>query len=85
MRQERRLEMEKALLRTMKSPFVCRMIDDTEDEAAFYLLLELVQGGELQSLIHPQGWNSVRGGGSAKRARETHTKITTIRFQPVCF
>jgi hypothetical protein len=55
MRQERRLETEKQLLRTMKSPFICRFFGDIEDDAAFYLLLELVQGGELQRLIHPQG------------------------------
>jgi len=54
MRQEKRLETEKALLREMNSPFICRMVADTEDDFAFYLLLELVQGGELQRLIHPQ-------------------------------
>jgi len=62
MRQERRLETEKALLRTMHSPFICRMFAETEDESAFYLLLELVQGGELQRLIHPQD--------PAKRAKQ---------------
>ena len=54
MRQEKRLETEKELLRQMQSPFICRMLAETEDDSAFYLLLELVQGGELQRLIHPQ-------------------------------
>jgi len=53
MRQERRLETEKQLLRVMRSPFICRLMADTEDESAFYLLMEMVQGGELQRLIHP--------------------------------
>ncbi len=58
MRQERRLETEKLLLRAMKSPFICRLFADTEDALAYYLLMEMVQGGELQRLIHPQGTSS---------------------------
>jgi serine/threonine protein kinase len=54
MHQERRLETEKELLRQMKSPFICRLFADTEDDSAFYLLMEFVNGGELQRLIHPR-------------------------------
>lgn len=55
MRQEQRLETEKALLRQIRSPFICRLYAETEDESSFYLLLELIHGGELKRLIHPQG------------------------------
>lgn len=60
MRQERRLETEKQLLLQMNSPFICRLFAETEDDSAFYLLMELVQGGELQRLIHRKGRSRVR-------------------------
>lgn len=54
MRQEKRLETETMLLESFSSPFISRLFAHTEDSAAHYLLLELVQGGELQRLIHPR-------------------------------
>ena len=60
MRQEKRLQTEIRLLESFNSPFISKLFAHTEDAAAFYLLLELVQGGELQRLIHPRDGESRR-------------------------
>jgi serine/threonine protein kinase len=53
MRQEKRLEVETSLLKSINHPHICRLFDEMQDDNAFYLLLEFVQGGELKRLIHP--------------------------------
>jgi serine/threonine protein kinase/CRP-like cAMP-binding protein len=81
MRQERRLETEKQLLRTTKSPFICKYYGDTEDDSAFYILMELVQGGELQRLIHsPEPEKRAQ-----QQAEVESGKLSGIPHQPAKF
>jgi len=81
MRQEKRLETEKQLLKSIKSPFICKFYGDTEDDSAFYLLLELVQGGELQRLIHPAEPEKR----AAQQADVESGKLAGIPHQPAKF
>ena len=55
MRQEKRLVIEKKILASMKSPFICKLFSCNQDPDAYYLLMELVSGGELRKIIHPEG------------------------------
>mmetsp|Transcript_39647 Transcript_39647/g.51117 ORF Transcript_39647/g.51117 Transcript_39647/m.51117 type:complete len:116 (+) Transcript_39647:149-496(+) len=48
-----RLMSEIDLLGALKSPFICKLYGSREDSFGYYLLMELVQGGELKRLIHP--------------------------------
>jgi len=50
-----RLMSEIDLLGALKSPFICKLYGSREDSFGYYLLMELVQGGELKRLIHPNG------------------------------
>jgi len=52
LKQEKRLHTERDLLLDFDSPFIVHLRGSYEDPHAYYLLLELVQGGELQKLIH---------------------------------
>ena len=55
MKQEKRVSTEKKLLASMRSPFICKLFGINQDSDGFYLLMELVSGGELRRLIHPEG------------------------------
>ena len=59
LRQDKRLETEKNLLVQMSSDFICSLYSVHEDSTAHYLLLELVQGGELQKLIHSRSGHGI--------------------------
>jgi len=49
-----RLMSEIDILNSLKSPFISKLYGSREDSFGYYLLLELVQGGELKRLIHPK-------------------------------
>jgi serine/threonine protein kinase len=55
MKHEKRLEAERSILKNMDSPFICKYYGINEDEESFYMMMEMVQGGELKRLIHPKG------------------------------
>jgi cGMP-dependent protein kinase 1 len=53
--QTMRVKSEVAILTSLKSPFICYCYGMQEDDYGFYLLLELINGGELKEIIHPKG------------------------------
>ena len=84
LRQEKRLETERNLLIQLDSDFVCRLYSVHEDSTAYYLLLELVQGGELQKLIHSRSGESKTQDETRVQTRYSHESrpITPELLQP---
>jgi protein kinase A len=54
--------MEKKLLETLDHPFVIHMESSFQDKKNLYMVLELVQGGELFSIIHTDKHDGVHNG-----------------------
>lgn len=55
MKNEKRLETERNILKEMDSPFICKYYGIQHDEHSYYMLMEMLQGGELKSLVYPRG------------------------------
>jgi serine/threonine protein kinase len=54
-KQEKRVISETKLLLSLKSPFICSCYGANDDTHAYYLLMEMLAGGELKRVIHPTG------------------------------
>jgi CRP-like cAMP-binding protein len=48
---------EREIMAQLNHPFIIRLVDTYQDEKFVYMLLALVQGGELYSLLHPTHQN----------------------------
>jgi hypothetical protein len=44
---------EKEVMASIDHPFILKLVNTYQDPSSLYMLLELVQGGELFSLLHP--------------------------------
>jgi serine/threonine protein kinase len=52
-KQEKRVRTEIMLLMSLNSPFICSCYGAHDDTHAYYLLMEMLVGGELKRVIHP--------------------------------
>jgi protein kinase A len=53
---------ERNIMSQLKSPFLIRLVQTYQDEQFIYMLLGLVQGGELYSVLHTDGCDGVKEG-----------------------
>jgi CRP-like cAMP-binding protein len=50
---------EKNIMATLRHPFLIRLVNSYQDESFVYLLMELIQGGELYNVIHTDDHDSL--------------------------
>lgn len=50
---------EKSIMAKLDHPFIIKLVNSYKDEHSVYMLTELYQGGELQSILHGDLWDGV--------------------------
>jgi CRP-like cAMP-binding protein/tRNA A-37 threonylcarbamoyl transferase component Bud32 len=76
---------EKNIMASLKHPFVVNLVSTFMDERNLYMLIELVQGGELFSIIHTETRDGIPNGNSRFYAACILESLAHLHHRSICY
>ena len=76
---------EKNIMASLKHPFVVNLVATFQDERQLYMLIELVQGGELFSIIHTETRDGIPNGNSRFYAACILESLAHLHHRSICY
>lgn len=76
---------EKNIMASLDHPFVVNLVATFQDERYLYMLIELVQGGELFSVIHTETRDGIPNGNSRFYAACILESLTHLHQRSICY
>jgi protein kinase A len=76
---------EKELMQAVKHPFVVNLVTTFQDERNLYMLIGLVQGGELFSIIHTEVRDGIPNGNSRFYAACILESLAALHRRDICY
>lgn len=76
---------EKNIMASLDHPFVVNLINTYQDEKNLYMLIELVQGGELFSVIHNEHKDGIKNGRARFYAACILESLTHLHHRCICY
>jgi protein kinase A len=76
---------EKNIMASLDHPFVVNLVSTFQDERALYMLIALVQGGELFSVIHTETRDGIPNGNSRFYAACILESLSHLHHRSICY
>ena len=76
---------EKNIMASLDHPFVVNLVSTFQDERNLYMLIELVQGGELFSVIHTETRDGIPNGNSRFYAACILESLAHLHHRSICY
>jgi protein kinase A len=76
---------EKNIMASLDHPFVVNLVSTFQDERSLYMLIELVQGGELFSVIHTETRDGIPNGNSRFYAACILESLAHLHHRSICY
>lgn len=76
---------EKNIMASLEHPFVIRLVSTYQDEQTLYMLLDLIQGGELFSLIHTETRDGMPNGNARFYAACILEALSHLHTRSICY
>lgn len=76
---------EKNIMASLRHPFVVNLVSTFQDERHLYMLIELVQGGELFSVIHTETRDGIPNGNSRFYAACILESLAHLHQRSICY
>jgi protein kinase A len=76
---------EKNIMASLDHPFVVNLVSTFQDERSLYMLIELVQGGELFSVIHTETRDGIPNGNSRFYAACILESLAHLHTRCICY
>merc|ERR1711933_350803 len=76
---------EKNIMASLEHPFVVNLVSTFQDERALYMLIELVQGGELFSVIHTETRDGIPNANSRFYAACILESLSHLHHRSICY
>ncbi|GAX14590.1 cGMP-dependent protein kinase 1 [Fistulifera solaris] len=76
---------EKNIMASLRHPFVVNLVSTFQDDHALYMLIELVQGGELFSIIHTETRDGIPNGNSRFYAACILESLAHLHQRSICY
>jgi CRP-like cAMP-binding protein/tRNA A-37 threonylcarbamoyl transferase component Bud32 len=76
---------EKNIMASIEHPFVVNLVATFQDDRHLYMLIELVQGGELFSVIHTETRDGIPNGNSRFYAACILESLSHLHYRGICY
>ena len=76
---------EKNIMASIKHPFVVNLVSTFQDDRHLYMVIELVQGGELFSVIHTETRDGIPNGNSRFYAACILESLSHLHYRNICY
>lgn len=76
---------EKNIMASIQHPFVVNLVSTFQDDRHLYMLIELVQGGELFSVIHTETRDGIPNGNSRFYAACILESLSHLHYRSICY
>jgi CRP-like cAMP-binding protein len=76
---------EKNIMASIEHPFVVNLVSTFQDDRHLYMLIELVQGGELFSVIHTETRDGIPNGNSRFYAACILESLSHLHYRSICY
>jgi len=76
---------EKNIMASLEHPFVVNLVSTFQDERNLYMLIELVQGGELFSVIHTETRDGIPNGNARFYAACILESLSHLHHRSICY
>lgn len=76
---------EKNIMASIDHPFVVNLVATFQDERSLFMLIELVQGGELFSVIHTETRDGIPNGNSRFYAACILESLSHLHYRGICY